>query len=109
MANNTGKKHGGRVKGTPNKISAELKTVLSEVIEKEVEKLPSYLLQLPIKDRLEVVAKLLPYVLPKAENYPNELHVIHSQKTLENVRNLTDKELEKEIEKMGKNQPKNEY
>ena len=32
MANNTGKKYGGRQKGTPNKLTKEIRTVLKEFL-----------------------------------------------------------------------------
>lgn len=32
MANNTGKKYGGRQKGTPNKLTKEIRTVLKDLI-----------------------------------------------------------------------------
>ena len=31
MANTTGKKHGGRKKGTPNRLTRELRTILKDV------------------------------------------------------------------------------
>lgn len=43
MANNTGKKFGGRAKQTPNKITQELREILKDVIQFEIEKLQKYL------------------------------------------------------------------
>ena len=34
MANTTGQKHGGRKKGTPNRLTRELRTILKDVLEK---------------------------------------------------------------------------
>ena len=63
MAN--GYKTGGRIKGVPNKLTKELRTVLKNVLAKEIEKISDTLEQLEPKDRLEMVIKLLPYALPK--------------------------------------------
>ena len=65
MANTTGKKFGGRQKGTPNKLTKELRSVLKDLIHKELETLHERLDLLDPKERLEVMVKLLPYVLPK--------------------------------------------
>jgi len=65
MANTTGKKFGGRQKGTPNRLTRELRAVLKDLIHKELETLQERLDHLDPKERLEVLVKLLPYVLPK--------------------------------------------
>lgn len=67
MANNTGIKHGGRKKGTPNRVTKEMRVVLKNLIHSELENLPSILKDLPIKDRLEILIKLIPFVLPKVK------------------------------------------
>lgn len=63
--NTTGKKFGGRTKGTPNKITSEIKETLKEVLSNEIENLPHRLSELDVKDRLDVLVKLIPYILPK--------------------------------------------
>ena len=68
MANTTGIKHGGRKKGTPNKLTKELRSVLKEVIYNELENIEDRLDQLEPKQRLELVIKLMPYVFPKIES-----------------------------------------
>ena len=68
MANNTGKKYGGRKKGTPNKLTKELRSVLKEVIYNELENIEDRLDQLEPKQRVELVIKLMPYVFPKMES-----------------------------------------
>ena len=65
--NNTGIKSGGRIKGTPNKLTKELRTILKDVIAGELEELPYHLEQLDSKTRIELLAKLLPYAMPKVE------------------------------------------
>ena len=57
----------GRPAGTPNKLTAELRTILKGIIEKELEGLADRIEVLEQDKRLELLIKLLPYVLPKVE------------------------------------------
>jgi hypothetical protein len=68
MANNTGKKYGGRQEGTPNKLTKEIRTVLKDLIYKELDEIKEHLDSLEPKQRIELVIKLIPYVLPKVES-----------------------------------------
>jgi hypothetical protein len=68
MANTTGQKHGGRKKGTPNRLTKELRSVLKEVVYNELENIEEQLDQLEPKQRLELVVKLMPFVFPKMES-----------------------------------------
>lgn len=67
MANNTGKKYGGREAGTPNRLTKELRAALKNILHQEIELLPDHFDKLEPKDRLELLTKLLPYALPKVE------------------------------------------
>lgn len=71
MANNTGKKYGGREAGTPNRLTKELRTALKNILHQEIELLPDHFQSLEARDRLELLVRLLPFVLPKinAVNY----------------------------------------
>lgn len=68
MANTTGKKYGGREKGTPNKLTKDLRNILKDIIYHELELLNEKLEKLDSKERIELVIKLLPYTLPKVQN-----------------------------------------
>lgn len=68
MANITGKKYGGRQKGTPNKLTKEIRTVLKDLIYKELDEIKEHLDSLEPKQRIEIVIKLIPYVLLKVES-----------------------------------------
>ena len=68
MANTTGNKYGGREKGTPNKLTKEIRKILNDIVHKELEKVEENLNTLEPKQRLELLIKLMPYVLPKAES-----------------------------------------
>ncbi len=63
-----GQKTGGRTAGTPNKITTELRKTLKGIISDELESLPTTLEQLPAKERLEIVIKLMPFCLPKVDS-----------------------------------------
>jgi hypothetical protein len=60
-----GKKTGGRAAGTPNKVTSELRKTLKQVIAAELEALPATLGELPARERLELLIKLMPFCLPK--------------------------------------------
>jgi hypothetical protein len=65
-----GKKTGGRAAGTPNKVTGELRKSLKSIIAAELDALPATLSELPPKERLELLIKLLPFAMPKV-NYIN--------------------------------------
>ena len=65
MANTTGVKYGGRQKGTPNKLTKELRSVLKDILYQELEQIQERLDALKPKERIELLIKLMPYVLPK--------------------------------------------
>ena len=58
-----GEKTGGRIKGTPNKVNAKVREMISEVLDAEVQKL--YGCNLTTKERIELVKAILPYCLPR--------------------------------------------
>jgi hypothetical protein len=65
MANTTGNKYGGREKGTPNRITKELRSLLKDIMYDEIGALQEHLDTLSPKDRVELLIKLMPYALPK--------------------------------------------
>jgi hypothetical protein len=65
MANTTENKYGGRTKGTPNRLTKELRTVLKDVVYRELESIELRLDELDPKERIELTIKLMPYVFPK--------------------------------------------
>ena len=65
MANTSGNKYGGRQKGTPNRITKELRTLLKDILYQELEQVRERLELLEPKERIEILIKLMPYVLPK--------------------------------------------
>ena len=67
MANTTGEKYGGREKGTQNRITKELRTILKDILYNELEKIEELLESLEPKERLELVIKILPFILSKVD------------------------------------------
>lgn len=64
MANTTGKKYGGRKKGTPNKTTAEVRERFKGLIENNLETLQNDIEQLEPKDRVKMLMELAKFVLP---------------------------------------------
>ena len=60
-----GAKYGGRRKGTGNKISAELKEVLSSYCLNEFQFLNANIERLTLHERIILFTKVLPFILPK--------------------------------------------
>tara|TARA_B110000908_G_scaffold100451_1_gene118485 strand:+ start:185 stop:427 length:243 start_codon:yes stop_codon:yes gene_type:complete len=65
MANTTGVKYGGRQKGTPNKLTKELRSLLKDILYQELDELHEKFKLLEPKERIELLIKLMPYILPK--------------------------------------------
>jgi hypothetical protein len=65
MANNTGKKYGGREKDTPNRMTKELRSILKDILYHELDQIQVHLDSLKPKERIELLIKLMPYALPK--------------------------------------------
>lgn len=61
----TRQKYGGRQKGTKNKVTADLKEVIKELLSIQINQLPIYIENLSNKDKIDVIIKLIPYVVPK--------------------------------------------
>ena len=68
MANTTGNKYGGREKGTPNRLTKELRSVLKDIVYRELETIELRLDELEPKERIELIIKLMPYVFPKLQS-----------------------------------------
>ena len=63
-----GIKTDSREYGTPNRLTKELRQLLKNLLAKEIETIPAIMEKLDPKERLEIVAKLLPYAIPKVES-----------------------------------------
>ena len=62
-----GIKTGGRVQGTPNAITSDLRAKINEIVDKQVDLINADLEALEPKERLMIVEKFLSYCLPKLQ------------------------------------------
>jgi 23S rRNA C2498 (ribose-2'-O)-methylase RlmM len=65
MANTTGKKFGGRKKGTKNLKTSEVKEAIKGIVSNELDDVQALLQELSPNDRITAIIKLLPFVVPK--------------------------------------------
>jgi hypothetical protein len=63
--NNTGKKYGGRVKGTPNKITSELRSKIGNIIDVTLESLD--LDTLSKMEKIKLLQVCMQYAIPKLQ------------------------------------------
>ena len=69
MANTTGKKFGGRIKGTPNKCTAQTKALLVDLIAGQTDRIQEALdevFECNKREYLQIMVRLLPCVMLKA-------------------------------------------
>ena len=72
MANSTGIKHGGRQKGTPNRLTREVIDILKDAVCQELSLVQENLSKLDPKDRIDLLIKLIPFVCFTDEIKPTE-------------------------------------
>jgi hypothetical protein len=65
---NSRKKHGGRTKGTPNVATAEIKTLLSNFIQLEMERIEETFLAAPPSERLKFLAAIMQFAIPRLKD-----------------------------------------
>ena len=80
----------GRPKGTPNKITQDVRQWLSTVIDKNRRQMERDLKALEPKERLQMLEKLMQYVIPKQQAVSAEV----------DISTLTDEQLNTIIAKM---------
>jgi len=68
------KKQGGRTKGVPNRLTKEMRSVLKDVIYNELDDIQNTLRSLKPKEKLDVVLKLMPYVVPKVKTVSHTIN-----------------------------------
>ncbi len=68
------KKSGGRIAGEPNKVTKELRGLLGAFLGKELAELPETFSEVKSPERrIELIIKLLPFVVPKAQEITLEM------------------------------------
>ena len=71
-----GVKTGGREKGTPNKLTFQIRQILSNALAEEIENLPEILAQLEPAQKIDAICKLSKFVLPSI----NPVDIEYAQK-----------------------------
>lgn len=61
-------KTGGRVKGVPNKMTGNIRDMLAAFLSKKIKELPRIWDTLDGKEKVECMAKFMPYIAPKLES-----------------------------------------
>lgn len=69
-------KTGGRKAGTPNKTTIETRNFIQNVVNNELRFIEDLMLELTPKERVDVLIKLLPFIVPKT----SEVSVIEPEK-----------------------------
>ena len=93
MANTTGKKYGGRKKGTPNKETAALRERVGKLLDDNWDKIEKDLEEVTGKERLDIYTKLLEYALPKLSRVELEQDE-EKERPVKDLSKLTEQELE---------------
>jgi hypothetical protein len=84
-----GAKTGGRAKGTPNRTTKELKELIHNIVEVQLDTIEEDLQDLDPKDRLNILLRLVEYVLPKQREQKIDFS------------NLSDAEIDELIDKIS--------
>jgi len=87
-------KTGGRRKGTPNKVTTDLRTFIADVIDANREQMQRDMAFLDPKDRLNVIERLLAYVIPKRTESSLNASIL-------DFSTITDEQLEEVIEELS--------
>ena len=82
----------GRPKGTPNRITADMRDWLSAVLDKNRKQMEKDLKRLEPKDRLQILEKMMQYVIPKQQAVSAEI----------DFNRLSDEQLDAVIDKLTK-------
>ena len=90
MANNTGKKFGGRVKGVPNKVTSEAKSKLQLLIDNTIEDLSST--NLSVANKIKLLEIALHYCIPKLSHSYKETNNKQKSFRVEYVPRLEEKD-----------------
>ena len=93
--NTTGKKFGGRTKGTPNKLNSEIKDKLSSIISEAIDSFD--LKDMTKAERLKLIQLGMPYIITKPQQEEiQEQHNI-TVEIIDKLSDYTDEQLDNAI------------
>ena len=84
------KKTGGRKKGTPNKTTAELKKWVHAFVSENLDEIKTEFSEMEVDQKINVIMKLLPYVLPKQTETKLSIDEDFQKAVKESVENIND-------------------
>jgi hypothetical protein len=96
--NTTGKKYGGRTKGTPNKLSNEIKERLADIISEAIDSID--VKTLTVSERFKLIQIGVQYVIPRlkqVDNVEEEMPTNFQIEIIDRLTDYSDKELDKAI------------
>ena len=71
-----GKKTGGRVQGTPNRLTGDLRLKINAIVDKQIDNIEHDLQSLEPMQRLQIVEKLISYCVPKLQAQSFEIDLM---------------------------------
>ena len=98
--NTTGKKYGGRTKGTPNKLSNEIKERLATILNEAMDSID--VKTLTVSERLKLIQISVQYVIPRlkqVENVDEEMPTNFQIEIIDRLDKYKDRDLDKAIRK----------
>ncbi|MDA0757354.1 MAG: hypothetical protein O3C01_01645 [Bacteroidetes bacterium] len=96
--NTTGKKYGGRTKGTPNKLSNEIKERLATILNEAMDSID--VKTLTVSERLKLIQISVQYVIPRlkqVEDVTDEMPTNFQIEIIDSLSKYSDKELDQAI------------
>lgn len=93
-----GFKSGGRVKGTPNKVTTEIKEAYSKLLQNNLTTLQDDLNALEPKDRIKAIIDITKFLLPTLRASDVSVKELPIPEHLDYLLNASDKEITKVVE-----------
>ena len=95
----------GRPKGVPNKITGELRERMKNFLSENWEEVAEAIKEMPVKEKLVIYEKLMPYVIPKpmpvADRVEEDITPTRAEVIKEYLSRLSKEELLKIIDEGG--------
>ena len=102
--NTTGKKFGGRTKGTPNKLNSEIKDKLSSIISEAIDSFD--LEDMTKAERLKLIQLGMPYIITKPQQEEIQEQQNITVEIIDRLDQVTDKETDAAIDNYAMGQRK---
>ena len=93
--NTTGKKFGGRTKGTPNKLNSEIKDKLSSIISEAIDSFD--IEDMTKAERLKLIQLGLPYIITKPQQEEIQEQQNFTIEIIDRLSDYSDKQLDNAI------------